>query len=301
MYLIHGKSLEEINEQDLLSLIENKIPESKFIEYKLTLPGNADKHKKEFLADASSFANAAGGHIIFGISEKNGIPQKLVGLENIDPDTEILRLDNILRDALAPRLPGTKIQPVPLENRASLLILHIPRSWIAPHMLTYAGGAKFFSRNSAGKYQLDVYELRTAFSVANTETNRIREFHIDRLGKIVAGETPIPIDSGPRIVMHVIPFGVFESRYQFDLAELKSPKYSNIFAPIDASYRSNFRFNFDGVISSERSNTQDKASTYLQLFRNGIIESVCTTLFSYRNSKCTIPGVPFEEELYMTH
>jgi hypothetical protein len=296
MYLIHGKPIEDINEQDFLSLIESKTPESKFIEYKLTLPDNSDKDKKEFLADVSSFSNAAGGHIIFGISAKKGIPHQLVGLQNVDPDSEILRMDNMLRDAIAPRLPGIKLKSVPLKNGSSVIVLHISRSWIAPHMVTYAGGTKFFSRNSAGKYQLDVFELRTAFSMTNIESNRIRDFRIDRLAKITAGETPIPMDDGPRIVLHVVPFGAFDFRHQFDLT--KMPEYSESFVPIGANFRSNFRFNFDGVIAFERSgNQQDTASTYLQLFRNGIIEASTTTLFTYKNDIPCIISIPFEEDL----
>ncbi|NQT04355.1 MAG: ATP-binding protein [Planctomycetes bacterium] len=297
MHLIRGKSIEEISEQDLLSLIENKTPESKFIEYKLTLPGNSDKNKKEFLADVSSFSNAAGGHIIFGISAKGGIPQKLVGLENIDPDSEILRLDNILRDAIAPRLPGVGIKSIPLSNRGPAFINRIPRSWISPHMVIYGGSSKFYSRNSAGKYQLDVFELRTAFAATSVESNRIREFHINRIGKIVAGETPIAIEKGPRIVLHIIPLGVFESRINYDLTEMQLSENRQHLAPIDASYGSNFRFNFDGVLTFERPDHSKPATNYFQLFRNGIIESACTTLFTYRTDTPAIPSDGFEEEL----
>ncbi len=154
MYLIHGKSIDELDEKDFHSLIDNKTPESRFIEYKLTLPGNSDKDKKEFLADVSSFSNAVGGYIIYGILEDNGIPQELVGLKITDSDAEILRLENILRDGIAPRLPGIKIVPLQLKKASPIIILHAPRSWISPHMVTYAGGTKFFSRNSAGKCQL---------------------------------------------------------------------------------------------------------------------------------------------------
>ena len=44
-----------------------------------------------------------------------------------------------------------------------IVLVRIPRSWVSPHMVTHKGTSRFFARNSAGKYQLDVSELRTAF------------------------------------------------------------------------------------------------------------------------------------------
>jgi hypothetical protein len=163
MNLIPGKSFQDIDEADLNSLVDNQVSESKFIEYKLLLPGNADSDKKEFLADASSFANAAGGHLIYGVREEDGLPQSPInGLADINPDEEILRLENMLRDGIAPRLPGLNTRAIPLQNNNCAIIIHIPKSWVSPHMIIYSGNSKFYSRNSAGKYQLDVHELRNA-------------------------------------------------------------------------------------------------------------------------------------------
>lgn len=63
------KNIDEITEEDLQALIDNSVLESKSIEYKQSLPGNSDSEKKEFLADVSSFANASGGDLIYGIIE----------------------------------------------------------------------------------------------------------------------------------------------------------------------------------------------------------------------------------------
>src|ERR1043166_1533322 len=96
------KQLESITEQDLLDLIANKVREDKRIEFKVALPGNSDKEKKEFLADVSSFANASGGDLIFGMDEQNGVASQLVGLQLTSVEAEILRLENVLRDGLDP-------------------------------------------------------------------------------------------------------------------------------------------------------------------------------------------------------
>jgi len=60
---------DKIEFNDLEQLQSNAVLESKTIEYKKLLPTNSDADRKEFLADISSFANASGGDVIFGISE----------------------------------------------------------------------------------------------------------------------------------------------------------------------------------------------------------------------------------------
>jgi hypothetical protein len=61
-----------------------------------------DGDKKEFLADVSSFANAGGGDLVFGMEEAGGLPTNLIGLASGDLDFEIRRLDSILAAGLIP-------------------------------------------------------------------------------------------------------------------------------------------------------------------------------------------------------
>ncbi len=98
------KTLESITERDLQALVDDQKAERKTLEYKQTLPGGSDDNRKEFLADVSSFANASGGHLLFGFEEQAGVPQKLVGAQVDDIDGLKLRLENMLRDGLSPRL-----------------------------------------------------------------------------------------------------------------------------------------------------------------------------------------------------
>ncbi len=99
-----NRPLEAIEESDLQALVDNQVAERKTFEYKAVLPGNADADKKEFLADVSSFANASGGDLIYGIREQSGVPVELSGLELSDVDAEILRLESCIQTAIAPRL-----------------------------------------------------------------------------------------------------------------------------------------------------------------------------------------------------
>ena len=83
------KRFAQIDRSYIDDLILNGVSESINLDYKQDLILAKDDDKKEFLADVSSFANAAGGDLIYGISEKRdeqgkttGIPEKSDGLRN---------------------------------------------------------------------------------------------------------------------------------------------------------------------------------------------------------------------------
>jgi len=149
-----NKALESVTENDLQELL-GKVPEEKTIEYKLALPGNSESQRKEFLADVSSFANAAGGDLIYGIRAAAGVPTEVCGLQEIDLDAKKLELENVIRDGIRPRIPGVGIRGVPLTSGV-VIIIRIPKSWASPHMVIFGKHDRFYSRNSAGKFRLDV-------------------------------------------------------------------------------------------------------------------------------------------------
>lgn len=280
--------LELEEENDLQELVDNQIPESKTIDQKESLTGNSDLDKKEFLADVSSFANAAGGYLIYGMRENSGIASELCGLENINADAEIRRLENIIRDGIKPRIPGVSLWAIPLRTSRDAIIIHIPMSWASPHMVTFKNDSKFHSRNSAGKYQLDVSELRAAFVLSETTTERIRNFRIERLSKIIAGETPVLLNETAKIILHIIPFGAFNPAARFDVSSLASDVGK--LQPISALGWET-RHNFDGYLSFKNQ------LTYLQVFRNGIIEAVDASIMEPKGSELTIPSLTFERKL----
>jgi hypothetical protein len=273
--------LDRITETDLNSLISNKVSEIKTLEYKAALPGNADGDKKEFLADTSSFANAAGGDVIYGMRETAGIASEICGLSSINADAEILRLESIVRDGVSPRIPSVATRVVPITGKAPVIIIRIPRSWIQPHMVKFAGNSRFYSRNSAGKYQLDVEEIRAAFALSETRAEQIRNFRRERLASIVAGETPVPLDENPpRFVIHSVPLTAFDAASHVNL----SLERGNLIPlmPIGDSIQT-YRRNFDGIVTS--SGDRNSAYSYLQVFRNGSIEAVRSGYFAATEQK----------------
>ena len=81
-----NKPFDLIEKADVDALVADEVREGRTVDYKETVPGSADGEKTEFLADVSSFANASGGYIIYGIREKRdgdgkptGIPESAKG------------------------------------------------------------------------------------------------------------------------------------------------------------------------------------------------------------------------------
>ena len=278
--------LEDIKETDINRLITDKISEIKTLEFKQSLPGNSDGDKKEFLADVSSFANAAGGDLLYGIKETAGVASEVSGTV-ADVDSEILRLENIIRDGISPRIPGVSTRSIPITGKAPVVLIRIPRSWAQPHMVKVGGSSKFFSRNSAGKYQLDVDEIRAAFALSETTSEQIRNFRRERLAAIVAGETPVPLDNNPpRLVVHSIPVTAFDPASRVDLS---FHGHGNLvpLRPIGENLNT-FRRNFDGFVTAA-GDPQGGYFSYVQFFRNGSVEAVRSN-YLVATAQKVIPG-----------
>ena len=104
-----NKQIDKIELNDFNQLQSTAVSEGKTIEYKQQLPKNSDGDRKEFLADISSFASGSGGDLIFGISEENGSPKSIDGVEVENVDEEIRKYESIIRDGIEPRIVFTTL------------------------------------------------------------------------------------------------------------------------------------------------------------------------------------------------
>ena len=298
--MIH-KEFDRIGKEDLENLIENEVAEDKTIEYKLELPGTSDGAKKEFLADISSFANAIGGDIIYGVREKldengrnTGLPEEITGLSGINPDEVIRRLENSIRDGIAPRINGARLKTIEGFRDGPVIVIRVPNSWLAPHMIVFKGTQRFYSRNNAGKYPLDIIEIRSAFALSESIPEKIRQFRDGRLAKIIAGDTPLPLLDNPKIVLHILPIQSLDPAYALDLASF-GEEVGN-FWPMFVSGMDQ-RYNFDGILTFTNEGAPPYRS-YLQLFRNGAIEAVeAHMLCETQESGRVIPYGIFGDEI----
>ncbi|EQC1535506.1 AlbA family DNA-binding domain-containing protein [Clostridium botulinum] len=294
-----NKNIDEITKKDLEDLIENGVMEGKTIEYKKELNCSKDSDKKEFLADVSSFANAVGGYLIFGIEKdrETGLPKSLCGLEIDNIDEEIRKIESIIRGGISPKLPKLETKYIELDNNNIVLIIKVGRSWLSPHRIVFKGCDKFFSRNTNSKYSLDVDELRTAFNLSSAITDKIKLFVQERISKLNINETPVPYKSDVKLIMHLIPFESFANSnllhvkdFEKEVGKLK-PIYSSGWGR---------KINFDGHLLYNY-DEEMVSSSFVQCYRNGVVEYVNSSMFpSFESTEKIIPSVLYERELIET-
>jgi len=287
-----NKHLDKIDISDLKQLQSNAVSEGKTIEYKKLLPTNSYADRKEFLADISSFSNASGGDLIFGILEENGSPKSIDGLEIENVDEEIRKYENIIRDGIEPRIIFAT-RAVNVSGKKNIFIFRVNKSWVEPHRVIYEGHDKFYSRNSAGKYALDTNELKSAFNLSQTLTEQINKFKTERITQLISDNLPLPFYDGGKIVLHLIPLESFSPNYRIDLNPIINEP-----AKLKSIYASgwSYRINLEGVLSYS-GGRNDKSHSYIQLYRNGIIEAVEGLMLSAEREKKYIPSVAYEIEL----
>jgi hypothetical protein len=266
--------LDDITIQTIQSLVDQGVRERKFIEYKRDLPDlKAESHKKEFLNDVASFANASGGDLVFGIEvdkEQKDLPTKVVGIPVATEDALQLQIQGIVTGGLDPRVPKFETHFVPTAPGRGVLVLRVGKSWRGPHMVKETG--RFFSRTSSGKFTLDVREIRDAMLAGEEIGKRMANFRAERIAAIMANEAPQDVGKGPKVIAHLLPEASFHPGARVDLGlvgQLPLVSGPSLWPT---------RHNFDGVATAQ---TQHDGSPfgYTQMFRNGVVEGVeCTWL-----------------------
>lgn len=301
------KQIEEIQKLDVDALIQAKRAERRTLEYKAELPFAADEAKREFLADISSFANSVGGDLLYGVvdekdanNQSTGIPSEAPGLAGINETSEQLRLESMIRDGIAPRINGVLLKTISGFEKGPVILVRIPRSWSAPHMVTFKNLSRFYARNSAGKYQLDVGEIRSAFALSESLPDRIRAFRAERLAKIISAETPVKFTPNKAAVLHLLPISAVTGARNVDVSR-EALRLANTIAPLLSTNWSS-RFNADGFLTyddKEWGSEKRIASTYVQVFRSGAVEVADQRMLIRQLPKydCVIPMGAFEKEM----
>lgn len=296
------RSLQDITSAVIQKLVDDEAGEDRFIEYKAALPLASDGEKKEFLADICAFANTSGGYLFFGIEEKRddngkttGVPSNATGIEVPNTDEMTRRIDETIRSGLARVLSGVQIKWVEGFEKGPVLILHIPKSWNAPHMVTFKGTSRFWGRSNASKFQMGVDDIQKAFLAPDQLFNTLREFRFTRLGKIETNEGPCVLNDQPKMVLHLVPLNFQNPARALSAAEL----FSNTakFPPLVHNGWSG-RYNFDGYLSYWQTDAKLGVLGYTQAFRNGIIEGV--DAFHIREDKSrgkVLYSVTYEETI----
>ena len=152
--------LSQWTEADLQRLVDVGAQENEVLEFKAGMYGPGDRDKREMLKDVTSMANQKGGHLIIGMqTDKNGVATELVGVEGTG---HVERVRSSCLVNIDRHIVGLDVEDVALANGNIAIVVRVPPSLNAPHMVTFEGRNQFWIRHGRQKAPMTVDEMQQA-------------------------------------------------------------------------------------------------------------------------------------------
>lgn len=260
---IFGKSFEQINFEDITSLIQNKVTEDQNLEYKREVWGRNDEGVREMLRDIGSMANAYGGFIILGMEEEdNGSARTIKSV--VDAESEKDRIFQSCIANIQPRLVGLDIRCLK-EKDVSIILIYIPTSSRSPHLIV-RGINQFWIRHGSQKSLMSVEEMRESFLKNSSITQNSENFLRERMRKVRK-----LIGAKPYLMLFALPLSVREN-----IVDVRDQRLREMLLRPPNSRRGgwNFEFNYVNVTPSLYGLKIDHADEWrgLELHRSGYLE-----------------------------
>ena len=230
--------------------------------------------------------------------EEEGIPVDIPGFKLENYDTLINRIEQIIMSGTDPRIPVVNFSPpIVAKDNQSVIIINISKSWIGPHMVTYKNLSRIYARNNSGKFQLDIDQIKEFVTQSQVLREKIDDFRTSRIIDISAANTPTSIQLGPIAVLHLIPLNSFQISTDYDLEKLRRENISiqGFRSPDRFSYGKSDFFNFEGLVFTTQYQSDTHPFSYIQFFRNGIIEAVSTHIIDSKRQE--IPAILYEAHI----
>ena len=239
--LINGKSFLSCSEADLQVLLDNSdFREDEYLDYKATFSflempkgKERDAKKTEFKSDVCSFANADGGYLIFGISDKNGCASAIEGIDVPNYDTDRFELDrrNDL-NGIQPKVPPLQFSFIQLESGKYIVVILIKHDSFAPYIhLENEKNYRIYKRYGNGKKTMSYSEIRQMFN----QSLSLDEAIMDYLYKRIEHYRKLDKSFGERFIHLCFIPETFRDRYysqnMFVLERSGKAKFSEIFSP----------------------------------------------------------------------
>lgn len=157
---VFNKPVEELREEDLQSLISNRVREGATLAYKRQMYGSSDSEIRKMVRDIASLANRDGGIIVIGMDEDGeGVALSLVPVPNAEGEAS--RIASSCLANISERIAGLRAVPI-LVAGGSVIVVQVPRSYRKPHMVTFQGRTEFLLRHDRQNSPMSMSEIRAA-------------------------------------------------------------------------------------------------------------------------------------------
>lgn len=274
-----------ITNETLLEMKDREIPEDRTLDYKreiaMDTPSAPSRAAKlSFVSDVTAMANAAGGTILYGAAEGVGDQRgRIVDLPGMDIEVDGLKLSlaQALRDSVQERLDGVEMHAVRVPNGNHCLLVRVPASSLAPHMITtQTSGPRFYQRGTVNNEPMDVRQIKEVAMRTHGAAERVGERLRERANYLTRHLDRIPLVDGGRrpdaISVHFMPL---TETTRPDLSSDAVLRYVQTLPPAGAyeGGGSQRRIRLDGV-SNEGVRHDGVVSCWTMILRGGGVELV---------------------------
>lgn len=152
--------------RDIEDLLAKGRYESEQFDFKEMLPDSRNEAEKWRLRKTCcAFANSAGGFLIFGVKDDRALPiaDRVVG---IDAQMDFPEHFGAHPSKCTPSIEWDFLSPsLPLPNGNVVHVIHVPRSWQAPHWVDDLknDGKHFVKRTNKGNEAMSYEEVKMAY------------------------------------------------------------------------------------------------------------------------------------------
>lgn len=283
------RNLLQATANDVQALITGLAAESQHLDFKRDLPRSDAGARHELLADISAFANSSGGDVVYGIQEDGEGRASETVPQSGNADAEVLRIQDVLMNGVEPRIPGLQVHSIAVPG-GFVVVVRVPQSWAGPHRVK--SNQHFFTREGARKRQLDIPEIRSLFLRSENQSQRVRDFRTERIGKIISGNAPHNLVAGPLLIVHLIPTQAALGAVNVDpviYSRTRSLPALGVTIP-------GARLNLDGALGIRNPGHQGTHG-YSQFFRNGFFETVKVLTGRRTDGRVNLPSLSYEQEI----
>lgn len=144
------------------TLVNQGYNETDWFDFKLQLPIKSPSESLRLRKTICSFANADGGFLIYGISDKSAENGE-ARIQGIDSNQDFFKLFGDIANSkvIEPSVPWTPLsQGIALENGKTIHVIHIPSSKFRPHAVVENGSFEFFFRSNGANTPMSYSYLR---------------------------------------------------------------------------------------------------------------------------------------------
>ena len=256
----------------LRSLV-GRASESLTLELKRDAPQRPEKWSEQVIG----FANAAGGCIILGAAERDGLVEAVDGVATKGLDDSLLQITQHVRSECEPPLQFDAHR-VDMGNDREVVIFAVPPSPYRPHRRKL--DRRFFLRRPAGVIEMTYLEIEQAFRNAAGEELLVQQDHARRV------QAAKPDRAWLVLSVHPVPFRETRCNFAHDSASshVRESGLSSVGGGLHIGHC------HEGMVLSSAHDTVE-----IRVLRNG---GVCAWFSAERERSFEFAGAPRVLQLY---